>query len=173
MQTLQADRIRRLTMTSLALAAAAAMQVVSAAQPGFWIYGFIQADSISDFNRVDPDWIDTLPPSKIPTIDGIHGADGQSLIGVRQSRFGVQVTVPLDAAGNSVRARKTITDIVDALGANPYAVIPVTGGWVRDQSDWRQHAAANPIRAPLYPLNGAEKFRVNKSLARTRSMLPA
>jgi len=28
---------------------------------------------------------------------------------------------PLDAAGNSVRAQKAITDISNALGGNPYA----------------------------------------------------
>ena len=30
------------------------------------MYGFIQADGIYDFNRVDPDWSATLRPSKIP-----------------------------------------------------------------------------------------------------------
>ena len=39
---------------------------------------------------MDPAWADTLRPSKIPTIDGLYGSDGQSLISVKQSRFGVQ-----------------------------------------------------------------------------------
>ena len=39
-------------------------------------YGFAQADYIQDFGRVDPDWEDTLRPSRIPTTDGAFGDDG-------------------------------------------------------------------------------------------------
>jgi hypothetical protein len=54
------------------------------------IFGFAQVDYIQDFNRVDPNWDATLRVSKIPTIPGEFGSDGQSIISVRQSRFGVQ-----------------------------------------------------------------------------------
>jgi hypothetical protein len=54
------------------------------------IYGFAQFDAIQDFNRVNPDWAATLRPSRIPTVDGQFGSDGQSIFSVRQSRFGVR-----------------------------------------------------------------------------------
>jgi hypothetical protein len=54
------------------------------------IYGFAQFDAIQDFNRVHPDWAATLRPSRIPTVDGQYGTDGQSIFSVRQSRFGVR-----------------------------------------------------------------------------------
>ena len=38
-------------------------------------------------------------------------------------KFGIAaISPPLDAAGNSVRAQKAITDIAMALHANPYLV---------------------------------------------------
>ncbi len=58
------------------------------------VYGFAQLDYIQDFKRVNPDWSATLRPSKIPTIDGLYGKDGQSILSVRQSRFGVKAAVP-------------------------------------------------------------------------------
>ena len=54
----------------------------------FEIYGFAQADYVQDFKRVNPAWDDTLRPSRIPTEEGVFGSDGQSIIGVRQSRCG-------------------------------------------------------------------------------------
>jgi hypothetical protein len=56
----------------------------------FEIYGFGQADAIQDFKRVDPNWKDTLRPSKIPTQKGKFGEDGETLLSVKQSRFGVK-----------------------------------------------------------------------------------
>ena len=53
------------------------------------VYGFVQFDLIQDFNRVNPDWKDTLRPSKIPTTDGLYGSDGQTIASVKQSRLGV------------------------------------------------------------------------------------
>jgi hypothetical protein len=58
----------------------------------FEIYGFAQADYIQDFNRVNPAWDATLRPSRIPTTAGQFGSDGQAIISVRQSRFGVQAS---------------------------------------------------------------------------------
>ena len=50
---------------------------------------------------------------------------GGGLIAVSPGKFGIAViSPPLDAAGNSVRAQKAITDISNALGGNPYAVAP-------------------------------------------------
>jgi hypothetical protein len=56
------------------------------------LYGFVQTDAIQDFDRVHPDWDATLRPSRIPTIDGEFGSDGQSVFSVRQSRLGAKAT---------------------------------------------------------------------------------
>ena len=53
------------------------------------IYGFVMADAIYDFNRVDPNWDDTLRVTTIPTQDGVYGKDGDVIFGVRQSRLGI------------------------------------------------------------------------------------
>lgn len=63
----------------------------------FDVYGFGQADYIQDFDRVDPAWTATLRPSRIPTIEGVHGSDGESVISARQSRFGVKANLPTSA----------------------------------------------------------------------------
>lgn len=54
----------------------------------------------------------------LPTKSGVGGG----LVGVSPGKFGIGTFAPpLDAAGNSVRGQRAITDIVRALGANPYA----------------------------------------------------
>ncbi len=53
------------------------------------VYGFIHADFIYDFKRVDPDWNDTLRVSTIPTRGEPYGGDGEFVTSVRQSRMGV------------------------------------------------------------------------------------
>lgn len=56
----------------------------------------------------------------LPAKSGVGGG----IIAVSPGKFGIAViSPPLDAAGNSVRAQKAITDISNALGGNPYAVI--------------------------------------------------
>jgi hypothetical protein len=60
----------------------------------FEIYGFAEADFITDIGgRLDPAWDDAFRPSKI-CIDGACGSDGQSSISVKQSRFGVKGELP-------------------------------------------------------------------------------
>lgn len=54
------------------------------------IYGFVQADTIYDFKRVDPDWGDTLRVTTIPTKSGLYGNNGDIIFSVRQSRLGVK-----------------------------------------------------------------------------------
>jgi len=63
-------------------------------EKSFEVYGFAQLDYIQDFGRVNPDWEDTLRPSRIPTDDEQFGDDGQAMISVKQSRFGVKATLP-------------------------------------------------------------------------------
>jgi glutaminase len=57
----------------------------------------------------------------LPAKSGVGGG----IIAVCPGKFGIAVvSPPLDAAGNSVKAQKAITDVVNTLGANPYAVQP-------------------------------------------------
>ena len=57
----------------------------------------------------------------LPAKSGVGGG----ILAVSPGKFGIAViSPPLDAAGNSVRAMKAITDISNALGGNPYAVAP-------------------------------------------------
>jgi len=64
-------------------------------QKSFEIFGFAQADYIQDFGRVNPDWEDTLRPSRIPVADPeLYGSDGQAMVSVKQSRFGVKGNFP-------------------------------------------------------------------------------
>lgn len=72
--------------------------VLAAAAPLFEVYGFVQADYVQDFKRVDPAWDDTLRPSKIPTQDGAFGRDGQAILSARQSRLGVQANLPVSGS---------------------------------------------------------------------------
>jgi glutaminase len=54
----------------------------------------------------------------LPAKSGVGGG----IIAVSPGKFGVAViSPPLDAAGNSVRAQKAITDISNALHGNPYS----------------------------------------------------
>lgn len=64
------------------------------AGPRMQIYGFVQLDLIQDFNVVNPDWADTLRPSKLPSYDGQYGKDGNFDASVKQSRFGVKGWAP-------------------------------------------------------------------------------
>jgi hypothetical protein len=66
------------------------------AEAKFEIYGFTQLDYIQDFNRVDPNWQDTLRPSKIAPTDGAYGSDGQASLSAKQSRLGVQTWLPVN-----------------------------------------------------------------------------
>src|SRR5436190_6520999 len=56
------------------------------------LYGFVQLDAIQDFKRVNPNWDATLRPSRIPTVKGQFGSDGQSIFSARQSRLGAKAT---------------------------------------------------------------------------------
>ena len=67
------------------------------------VYGFLQLDAIQDFDRVHPDWDATLRPSRIPTVEGQYGSDGQFVASVRQSRLGVRTNGEI--AGKPYEAR--------------------------------------------------------------------
>src|SRR5688572_15851012 len=75
----------------------------SNAEHNLSVYGFAQIDAIQDFKRVHPDWDATLRPSRIPTVEGQYGSDGQFIASIRQSRFGVKADGML--AGKPYEAR--------------------------------------------------------------------
>jgi glutaminase len=57
----------------------------------------------------------------LPAKSGVGGG----ILAVCPGKFGIAViSPPLDAAGNSVKAQKTIAEVSNALGANPYAPKP-------------------------------------------------
>ncbi len=62
----------------------------------FDLYGFVQADTIYDFKRVDPNWNDTLRVTTIPTSGEPFGGDGEFVFGVRQSRIGMKAGYPTE-----------------------------------------------------------------------------
>ncbi len=95
--------IRGMAIGAAALGSLAAAGGARAEMPKFEIFGFAQADYVQDFNRVDPSWDATLRPSKIPTTEGQFGSDGQSIISVRQSRFGIKASQ--DIAGKPLEIK--------------------------------------------------------------------
>src|SRR4051812_41379321 len=71
-------------------AVTAGAQASTDTMPKIEIFGFGQADYITDFKRNDPAWFDVNRPSKLPSGPFAFGKDGNSAISVRQSRFGAK-----------------------------------------------------------------------------------
>jgi hypothetical protein len=67
------------------------------------IVATLQGDYVQDFNRMEPNWDDTLRPSKIPTEEGAFGGDGQAILSARQSGMGLNATLP--AGAHELRTR--------------------------------------------------------------------
>jgi len=89
--------MRRLVLFVLcATAATASLARAQApdAKPTMEIYGFGMVDAIADFNQVNPDWYDSLRPSRLPNAPKQFGEDGHFYVSPRQSRFGVKGTLP-------------------------------------------------------------------------------
>ena len=93
----------RIVAAAAILGGLAAATAAHAEAPKFEFFGFAMLDYIQDFNRVNPAWDATLRPSKIPTIDGQFGSDGQSILSARQSRFGVVASQEI--AGNTLEVK--------------------------------------------------------------------
>ncbi len=80
-------------------APAAPVPMIEGEKPSIDIYGFVMLDAIYDFNQMDPNWKDTLRATKIPVNcpgDAGCGKDGEFLMSVRQSRFGIKGLIPTD-----------------------------------------------------------------------------
>ena len=98
LQRLKASQPAAITEVEVATQEQEAVAVVASGKPtpdalaplSANIYGFVMADMIYDFNRVDPNWEDTLRVSTIPIQSGTYGQDGDFIFGVRQSRLGIK-----------------------------------------------------------------------------------
>jgi hypothetical protein len=63
-------------------------------KPSMEIYGFAMLDIGQDFKQIDPDWFDTMRPSKLPAFEDEFGEDNRTFASVRQTRFGVRTSSP-------------------------------------------------------------------------------
>lgn len=94
----------------------------------FEIYGFAQADYVQDFKRVNPAWDDTLRPSRIPT-NGEFGSNGQSIISVRQTRFGVQAQQPIGGQDLYVKFEFDLFGVGVDEGQTTFRLRHAYGSW--------------------------------------------
>ena len=58
------------------------------------LYGLVMLDSGYDFATNNPDWFDTMRPTKLNAYPGEFAPDGKVWFGVRQTRFGIKTTTP-------------------------------------------------------------------------------
>jgi len=65
--------------------------------PELTIYGHAMLDTGFESGQSDPNWFDTMRPSKLPSFTDEFGKDGHFFAGVRQSRFGVKSDIPTSA----------------------------------------------------------------------------
>lgn len=122
-------KVRGLAVAAAALAGLASAGAARAELPTFEVYGFAQADFIQDFNRVNPDWEDTLRPSRIPTVAGQYGSDGQTLVSVKQSRFGVQGSQDIDGNPLNVKFEFDLFGVGADAGQTTFRLRHAYGSW--------------------------------------------
>jgi hypothetical protein len=121
----------QLFMAALAIAClgTGAAQAQDTDAPLLEIYGFAQLDYIQDFNRVDPDWEAALRPSKIPTTQGTFGDNGQSIMSVRQTRFGVVARQPIAGDELYVKFEFDLFGTGDDAGQTTFRLRHAYGSW--------------------------------------------
>jgi hypothetical protein len=128
---------------------------------------FAQIDAIQDFKRVNPDWDATLRPSRIPTVDGQFGSDGQFIASVRQSRFGVKASGMV--AGKPYEAKFEFDLFgtgVDA-GQTTFRIRHAYGRWGRSSRARPTRCSWTATSSPTWSTTGAR--RAWCSSARRRS----
>ena len=59
------------------------------------LYGFVMTDAGYFTTPVNPDWFDTMRPSKLPAFEDQFGKNGNTFFSVRQSKIGVKQSIPL------------------------------------------------------------------------------
>jgi hypothetical protein len=63
-------------------------------KPRLDIYGFVMLDLGYDFGQNDPNWFDTMRPTKLPSFTNQFGRNGRLYTGVRQTRVGAKAYFP-------------------------------------------------------------------------------
>src|SRR5580704_81696 len=58
------------------------------------LYGFSQLDAGYNFGQIDPDWYDTMRPTKLAAYKNEFAPNGTVFFSVRQTRFGVKTSTP-------------------------------------------------------------------------------
>lgn len=58
------------------------------------LYGFVELDLGYNFRTIDPDWYDSMRPTKLPTFSGQFGKNGSTWFSIRPTRFGTQGMYP-------------------------------------------------------------------------------
>lgn len=105
---------------AMALAIGGASAGAADGDKAFEIYGFVQLDYTQDFDRVNPDWEDTLRPSRIGIDEEQFGDDGQASFSVKQSRFGVKASLPTARGPINTRFEFDIFGVGDDAGQTTF-----------------------------------------------------
>lgn len=75
-------------------AAEATQSPVKAGLGTMQLYGFSQLDSGYNFGQIDPNWYDTMRPTKLAAYKNEFAPNGTVFFSVRQTRFGVKTSTP-------------------------------------------------------------------------------
>ena len=134
-------RLRQRLLCAAFLSGLGVSGLAHAEGPSFELFGAAQGDYTQDFNRVDPAWKDVLRPSKIATTPGQFGSDGESIVSVRQSKFGAKLSQ--DVAGKPFEVKFDF-DLVGSgsnAGETTFHIQHFYGTWGpilagRDDSNW-------------------------------------
>jgi hypothetical protein len=81
------------------------------------LYGFVEFDLGYNFRTIDPDWYDSMRPTKLPTFSGEFGKNGSTWFSIRPTRFGTQgmYRVGSNAGQVAIRPRKFYGEIASIL----------------------------------------------------------
>jgi hypothetical protein len=93
------------------------------------IYGYGQVDVIADTKRVDPAWEDAFRPSKIPTVPGTFGSDGQTSVSVKQSRLGVKASGEAGGQPFEAKFEFDMFGVGDDAGKTAFRLRHAYGRW--------------------------------------------
>ena len=58
------------------------------------LYGFVELDLGYNFRTINPDWYDSMRPTKLPTFSGEFGKNGSTYFSIRPTRFGTKGMYP-------------------------------------------------------------------------------
>ena len=63
-------------------------------KPVLQLYGHVMTDVIFDSGAIDPNWSDTMRPTRLPAFENEYGEEGNTYYSVRQTRFGLKSWLP-------------------------------------------------------------------------------